>query len=198
MKISEIHIVIVHPSEIVQKGIFEIASSCCDNKIFKVKELNMLKGYPNILGCYLFIVDTSYYSQNKELFEYVFSNSGNYKCLFVDSELSSNDLKTISLNDGFADICLKITKILTSFESVPDEIQSNVLSNRETEVLKLIAKGHTNKEIADALYISTHTVITHRKNITEKLNIKSISGLTVYAALKKIIRIEEINPNELI
>ena len=50
-----------------------------------------------------------------------------------------------------------------------------------------VARGLTNKEIAEDLFISTHTVITHRKNIVRKLGIKTVSGLTVYAILNKII-----------
>lgn len=57
------------------------------------------------------------------------------------------------------------------------------LSAREIEVLVLITKGFINKEIADKLNISLTTVISHRKNITEKLGIKSVSGLTVYAVV---------------
>jgi DNA-binding CsgD family transcriptional regulator len=53
--------------------------------------------------------------------------------------------------------------------------------------------GLQNKEIADKLNISIHTVITHRKNITNKLSIKSISGLTVFAILNGIIEIDSIN-----
>ncbi len=64
---------------------------------------------------------------------------------------------------------------------------NNTLSNRETEILKLVALGRINKEIADILHISTHTVISHRKNITEKLGIKTIPGLTLYAFLNGII-----------
>lgn len=58
---------------------------------------------------------------------------------------------------------------------------SDVLSPREKEVLQLVAKGFINKEIADKLEIGLTTVITHRKNIVEKLGIKTIPGLTVYA-----------------
>ena len=68
-----------------------------------------------------------------------------------------------------------------------DKKTSHWLTEREIEVVKLVAVGKTNKEIAGELYISFHTVISHRKNITEKLGIKSISGLTVYAVLNKLI-----------
>ena len=61
------------------------------------------------------------------------------------------------------------------------------LSKRETDVLVAVAKGMMNKEIADQMNISIHTVISHRKNITRKTGIKSVSGLTVYALLKDLI-----------
>ncbi|HLO59360.1 MAG TPA: LuxR C-terminal-related transcriptional regulator [Bacteroidales bacterium] len=66
------------------------------------------------------------------------------------------------------------------------------ISQREKEVLRLVALGMTNREIADRLYISAHTVITHRKNITAKLGIKTIAGLTVYAVINKLISAEEL------
>lgn len=68
----------------------------------------------------------------------------------------------------------------------------NELSEREREVLAKVAQGAINKEIADNLNISLNTVITHRKNITAKLGIKTISGLTVYAILNGIISEQEL------
>jgi len=65
-------------------------------------------------------------------------------------------------------------------------------------VLQLLCKGHSNKEIADQLFVSTHTVISHRKNISEKTGIKSASGLTMYAILKKIVDVSEIDTADLI
>lgn len=62
------------------------------------------------------------------------------------------------------------------------------LSQREIEVLTLVASGKLNKEIADALQISINTVLTHRKNISSKLGIKSVSGLSVYAMMNGYIR----------
>lgn len=61
------------------------------------------------------------------------------------------------------------------------------LSERESEVLVLVAKGLSSKEIADQLNISIHTVNTHRKNITAKTGIKSVAGLAVYAMLHNLV-----------
>ena len=66
------------------------------------------------------------------------------------------------------------------------------LTPRETQVLRGIVLGQLNKEIADSLGVSTATIISHRKNITEKLHQKSVSGLTIYAVMHGIVRAEEI------
>ena len=66
------------------------------------------------------------------------------------------------------------------------------LSQREIDVLQLVATGITNKEIADKLNISLNTVLSHRKNITSKLGIKTVSGLTFYAIMNGIIAGNEI------
>lgn len=74
----------------------------------------------------------------------------------------------------------------------PTEKTEHELSAREIEVLVLITKGFINKEIADKLNISLTTVISHRKNITEKLGIKSVSGLTIYAIMNGYIEADKI------
>ncbi len=68
----------------------------------------------------------------------------------------------------------------------------SILSNREIEVLVLIVKGYINKEIADRLNISVTTVISHRKNIMEKLEAKSVSALTIYAVTRGFVDIASI------
>ena len=68
-----------------------------------------------------------------------------------------------------------------------EENTSTALSSREIEVLRLIASGHINKEIAQELNISINTVLTHRKNLTAKLGIKSVSGLSFYAMMNGIV-----------
>lgn len=66
---------------------------------------------------------------------------------------------------------------------MPKALHSKILSDREIEVLSLIAQGLLNKEIADKLNISMTTVITHRKNIVEKLGMRTVSALTIYAVM---------------
>ena len=68
---------------------------------------------------------------------------------------------------------------------------SESLTKREKEILKLLVKGNTTKQIANLLHISTHTVNAHRKNIMRKLDIKTLSGLTIYAVLNNIISLTE-------
>jgi DNA-binding NarL/FixJ family response regulator len=70
--------------------------------------------------------------------------------------------------------------------------QPKLLSDREIEVMSLIVKGCINKEIADKLNIGMTTVITHRKNIMEKLGLKSVSALTIYAVMHGYVDINKI------
>ncbi len=69
--------------------------------------------------------------------------------------------------------------------------QSEKLTDREHEVLKQLIRGYSNKQIADELFISIHTVITHRKNISAKLGIKSLAGLTIYGVINDIIDVND-------
>lgn len=74
----------------------------------------------------------------------------------------------------------------------PAAMEKSVLTDREVEVLALIVQGFINKEIADQLNIGLSTVITHRKNIMEKLGMKSVSALTIYAVMHGYVDISKI------
>lgn len=74
----------------------------------------------------------------------------------------------------------------------PQPAAAKVLSDREIEVLSLIVQGLINKEIADRLNIGLTTVITHRKNIMEKLGVRSVSALTIYAVMNGYVDINSI------
>ena len=97
----------------------------------------------------------------------------------------------IEINDSKLKIINKMEQIAKSSDK--KETNDDVdLSKREIDVLVAVAKGMMNKEIADQMNISIHTVISHRKNITRKTGIKSVSGLTVYALLNNLIDENEV------
>ena len=75
---------------------------------------------------------------------------------------------------------------------LPETLNRQILSNRELEVLSLIVQGNINKEIADKLNIGLATVITHRRNIMDKLGMKSVSALTIYAVMHGYVDINDI------
>ncbi len=114
----------------------------------------------------------------------------------VYTPLEAENLKqydaVISLWDAPARIAGLLERTL---EERPEAVESGdnyELTDREREILAGVARGRTNKEIADSHHISVHTVISHRKNITRKTGIKSVSGLTVYALLNRLIEPAEI------
>jgi DNA-binding CsgD family transcriptional regulator len=75
---------------------------------------------------------------------------------------------------------------------MPDILKKKILSDREIEVMSLIVQGYINKEIADKLNIGLATVITHRRNIMDKLGMKSVSALTIYAVMHGYVDINKI------
>ena len=92
----------------------------------------------------------------------------------------------INIYDDRSQVLRKLGSVVEQAETNPYS-ESHDLSERERDVLILVAKGLANKEIAERLNISIHTVMSHRKNITHKTGIKSVAGLTVYALLNNIL-----------
>lgn len=74
----------------------------------------------------------------------------------------------------------------------PEGGTSPGLTGREKEIVRRIARGMSTKEIAEELFVSVHTVTTHRRNICAKLDIHSASALTIYAIIHKLVDISEI------
>ncbi len=111
-----------------------------------------------------------------------------------DEVLENSNLFTeiIRHEDSKEKIIDILNKIVKSLKGNHDENESSEISEREKDILKQVALGHTNNEIAERLFISAHTVITHRKKITKKLGIKSVSGLTVYAIINGLVEMEDI------
>jgi len=100
--------------------------------------------------------------------------------------------ETLSIEDSQSTLIHKLQSIFNNVsQSKTEKSKSEDLSIREKEILKAIAQGLTNQEIAEKLFLSIHTITTHRKNITAKLGIKTISGLTLYALLNGLVNLEE-------
>ena len=99
----------------------------------------------------------------------------------------------ISLSDTALQSSEIVDRLLQSENTIPSSSSdSQSLTPREREIIICVVKGMTNKEIAAQLFLSTHTVITHRRNISKKLQIHSPSGLTIYAIMNKLVELEDI------
>jgi DNA-binding NarL/FixJ family response regulator len=108
---------------------------------------------------------------------------------YFDREIYNIFVSTIYITDTEDIILSKIRNKQKKEQNTTGE----KLTDREKAVLKLLLKGMSNKEVADKLIISPHTVITHRKNIVDKTGIRSLSGLAIYAILNNITNMDEIN-----
>lgn len=108
------------------------------------------------------------------------------------SSVSEKDPPYIYTHWEYSKFLRRLEETLSENRSSLGSVDEKVLSMREIDVLKEVAKGMTNREIADHLHISMNTVMTHRKNITTKLNIKTVSGLTFYALINGLITGEDV------
>ena len=106
-----------------------------------------------------------------------------------DRTLYDNFADNIFITDRYETITQIISKHFKTSPAVSNDID-NTLSEREIDVLKLLATGKSNKEIAEQLFISIHTVISHRKNISNKIGVKSTAALVIYAVANGLIDVE--------
>ena len=109
-----------------------------------------------------------------------------YSCQMSGKPLS-NGCNIINVCSTQETIIEQLQHIFSAETASANGEKHKALSTRETDVLQLIVRGHTNKDIADRLNISLNTVLSHRKNITSKLGIKTTSGLTFYALMNGLV-----------
>jgi DNA-binding CsgD family transcriptional regulator len=115
--------------------------------------------------------------------------------LLMDSgslEETDHVMAAINTDDSRDKILDILRALIDSQQNLDSGIQASGLTPRENTIVRLVTTGYTNNQIAEQLFLSAHTVITHRKNITSKLGIKSVSGLTIFAIVNNIITIEEV------
>jgi DNA-binding NarL/FixJ family response regulator len=116
------------------------------------------------------------------------------KCIALQNSLSDNALlkvcdEVISIYDSAETIRDKLTRLLSDEDT---ENRSELLTNREKEIIVCVIKGLTNNQIATTLHLSAHTVVSHRRNIAAKLQIHSAAGLTIYAIVNKLVELNDI------
>ena len=111
---------------------------------------------------------------------------------FVDASLLAKYDESISIFDDLETLSKKIAGLLNVVSEEEEMDNQDTLSQREKEIVICVVKGMTNKEIAEKLFLSIHTVITHRRNISKKLQIHSAAGLTIYAIVNKLVTLSDV------
>ena len=111
---------------------------------------------------------------------------------FVDASLLTKYDESISIFDDLDILSKKIHGLLNLASEEEELDNQETLSQREKEIVICVVKGMTNKEIAENLFLSIHTVITHRRNISKKLQIHSAAGLTIYAIVNKLVTLNDV------
>jgi DNA-binding NarL/FixJ family response regulator len=196
---KEKKIMIVEPSPIVQEGLKNIIQRIQDFTVdafyFDTNRLteHLLARIPDLLLFNPCLLDPSSRRNIRQL--YGINDECSLVAIeysFVDKEIRDQFDAEISINDNDTRIQNKL-QALKRNEKTERKNESEELTDRENEILVAIARGLTNKEIAEKYYISIHTVISHRKNIVKKTGIKSVSGLTVYALLNNLISYNDID-----
>lgn len=190
-------LLIADPSEIIRKGLMHITEKLgffsTINEVGCSSALHdsIKKHNPQVV-----LLNPAFVNEDslQELKEF---NNGNIIIVAViyslyDDEFISLFDEVIMIGDSRQKILKKLGPLLGKTPVRKTQKSAESLSLRELDVLKLLVKGLSNKEISDKLFISPHTVISHRKNITQKLNIKSVAGLTVYAILNELISMDDV------
>jgi DNA-binding NarL/FixJ family response regulator len=194
---KRIHIIVIEPSQLISEGLLAILGSF--NGSFDLNRVDTVDEIPNYALRHeidIVFINPSLVQNNNKTFSNIRNNLPETKWIgivysFYESKLLTIFDETINVYDTSEHIINLVTRLAINEDNELNALQEK-LSDREIEVLKLLASGNQNKEIADKLNISTHTVISHRKNISQKTGIKSVSGLTIYAVVKNIMTLENL------
>lgn len=198
MSDSSLKIAIAEPSVIIRSGLSVALKRIPGIHIqtFEIASYDLLANYIRLHKPDVLILNPSFWGMANLPKIKEDSGHNTLKCFallsgIVDESILKHYDEKISLYDTVEQLKEKLDKL---FETEPEDLTdgTNTLSLREKEILTCVVKGQTNKEIAQTLFLSTHTVITHRRNIARKLEIHSTAGLTIYAIVNKLIELDEI------
>jgi len=192
-------IVLICQSDVILAGLNTILKSTQASEIIQLHRGDEVIDYPKLSGNILIIATPDEMDKSGAMIRQVLNSAVKIQFMNLNSDANPTPSnQTLNIYDSPSLICYKVNEILNAFNLNQAKENDTELTKREIDVLQLVTKGYSNKEIADQLFVSTHTVISHRKNISEKTGIKSASGLTMYAILKKIIDVSEIDAADLI
>ncbi len=189
--------------ELIQLGLKAVIGEIDTNiKVVLISDADSLLLSTNMGDFDLLIFDISTYRklvQNCGLSKMSLCNKPYLVCGESDTEEKSlpSGVVFCSLRWSLSQIKERVLQLIYSQKEQLGDDGSEEITSRERDIIRDIALGLSSKEIADKNFISPHTVITHRKNISRKLGIKSISGLTIYAIVNKLISIEDVKNMEL-
>lgn len=193
---KHIHIAVLDSSYVICEGLQAVFSRF--NFVQRISQTSSLDELESVLRknfCHLVIINPHYIQSSLNQFLQL---KNQYICVkwigivyaHFSPEITSKLDGIIDVFDSKENVSNKLLKWIASNADESTAQNRDTLTDREIDVLKLLADGKSNKEIADKLNISINTVITHRKNISQKTGIKSVSGLTIYAVVQNLISLD--------
>ena len=186
-----VRVAIVEPSEIICEGLRSLLVGSEYEVVYTAVSMRALLDRLPVLSLDMVIVGSQLVAALSQGVKYLYADLQNFTLVMLSTTVCDDEV--MRSFDAVVSIYDSREQLLRKLDNADDQSQvnpysdSHELSERERDVLVLVAKGLANKEIADKLNISIHTVMSHRKNIAHKTGIKSVAGLTVSALLNNML-----------
>ena len=192
-----LNILILESSKIIFGGLHAILyQSDLDCRIYRIETIDELNSIIETESIDVFIANLLHFVNREREIKKIRKENPDLSVVGIDYAMMHKSLTEpdamFSLYDTPDYIVNLLSKLDNKSKNLISQEKDDNLTKREVEVLTGIVNGMMNKEIAESLNISIHTVVRHRKNITTKTGIRSQSGLTIYAISKKIVDIEDV------
>lgn len=203
MKRAEsIHVAVAETSVIVRSGLLSVLKRLPDITVLPV-EITSMDGLHNCMQGHqpeVLIVNPTFGGWfNVDEFKAAYPQTTlklvSLLCSVTDTNLLKGYDDSIALYDDIEVLNKKLVELMHIASEEEEGSEQESLSQREKEIICCVVRGMTNKETAEKLFLSIHTVITHRRNIARKLQIHSPAGLTIYAIVNKLVELSEVKMN---
>lgn len=195
---NRLHIAIMVYSDIIYEGLYTVLTqSELECSVCKVASLEDFQEIIHSKAVDILVTNPMQLVNRTKEVRKLKNNYQNLSIIGINMGIIDKDLAhllddTFTVYDSVPQVLNKIVKSSANNDN-KNSTKSDNLTEREIDVLTNLVHGMSNKEIAETLNISIHTVVTHRKNISAKTGIRSQSGLTIYAISKRIVAIDDID-----